>query len=644
VCEGKALPLLWNNAAYFDESCLTGGKLHLFAHFEEIGRRRTTNTLPRAASTDPSTFVNMETSASTTQPSPRSMVDGMTSLWTRKERLILHTRPMSDSQQRKRSRVQDVSSDSDSEGSDETHFLLSPSDRVARSSSVEEGRQSSSGFRPPALPSIATGEQHTLDLQAALSANAHPHQYGFKSNWDDIAKEYRAKIAHARLIHGIYGTTSAVICDRCVKNGVECRVYHPDLKAPSANIPGSCAECRLHSNTCTTAGVHQRTSRKRVSNVESDKRPKKAPRIEVDANTLNTTPEMKTITMFYCPVGTCERHWRGFNHKPNFARHVQCAHPEVDDSQLDEGRRVDVPTKDHTHSEIIPPAPRLHNVTGKFICPLESCKRGFNRGDNFRKHVRSTHPNSIHAQILEAFKQSKTNITLPPPPSRATYTAAFEAAQSTNAPPGSFGHRDPASWTRLHPRARYKIAHAKMINGEFGVIAPESCQDCRKRHSTCMIYHPGLKNVGRVLGSCCGECRDRDIECGINIHAMAKILGSGKSARAKDTRDDAHEDEGADTYEDDDAYALPSPHELDPQISVHSEGIHDDEVPDSDEPEMKVEDDAEGGAEDDEYQPEHQIITFEDLNNVIAAEDGALQIAGHYPVDDQMTLPGGEMY
>jgi hypothetical protein len=60
---------------------------------------------------------------------------------------------------------------------------------------------------------------------------------------------------------------------------------------------------------------------------------------------------------------------------------------------------------------------RTSRGTETFVCPVVDCPNPTaTRGDNMRRHIRQKHPESVHAQILEAALK-KTKITLPPPPS-----------------------------------------------------------------------------------------------------------------------------------------------------------------------------------------------------------------------------------
>jgi hypothetical protein len=57
-------------------------------------------------------------------------------------------------------------------------------------------------------------------------------------------------------------------------------------------------------------------------------------------------------------------------------------------------------------------------------------------------------------------------------------------------------------------------AHAAMIDGIYGVVAPSPCVHCARSVTECRIYHPDLqqnrwheKNNGRKLGTQCSGCR-----------------------------------------------------------------------------------------------------------------------------------------
>jgi len=201
---------------------------------------------------------------------------------------------------------------------------------------------------------------------------------------------------------------------------VACRVYHPDLQGTRAT-GGSCGECRLRSRPCDLNGRPQTTlsKRKRASEATTEISQRKI---------LRRGPGGAPTGMLnFCPAPS-----------------------------------------------------RTPKGMGTFICPIDGCLNpSSTRGDNFRRHIRQRHPESIHAQILEAVV-ARIKIQLPAPPLSVEYTADFEVAVSQNAPPGAFGRRSDSDWSALNMYIRTRIAHAKLIRGKYGVLAPESCANCRR--------------------------------------------------------------------------------------------------------------------------------------------------------------------
>ncbi|KAF1960565.1 hypothetical protein CC80DRAFT_386570, partial [Byssothecium circinans] len=234
VCEGKALPLLWNNAAYFDESCLQAGKLHLFAHFEPVEAPRTHSSIPRTGSMAPSTSVNTESTRPPTHSSSATMVDEIElELPLNSQKWRSPNKPLTLPRKHKHAKIRDLSSGSDSEGSGETQFLMSPSDQGAELEDEDHNdsaQHNPASFKTPQLPPDATADQHWIDFEAAVASNAPFGQYGYRANWDDVSKGHRTRVAHARMINGIYGIPAPVACDLCAKKGLTCRIYHPNLK------------------------------------------------------------------------------------------------------------------------------------------------------------------------------------------------------------------------------------------------------------------------------------------------------------------------------------------------------------------------------------------------------------------------------
>jgi hypothetical protein len=426
----------------------------------------------------------------------------------------------------KRANVYDLS-DADSDGSGETHFLLSPSDTGARS---DAGEGDHTAAQP--LPANATTTQYALDFDRTFLSNAPKGNYGHKDNWDDIVEECKSNITHAKLIKGMYGTPAPDPCERCASKGIACRVYHPDLQAPRAT-PGSCGECRLRSTTCI---VNEGTRRKGGTKRKASEAAPDAAQPKILRRSLGGESARKAD---YCPVATCSRRAEPFTNSANFLRHVQAAHLDYIADGQDEQNVQHAEANSTTRGASSHPGRR---VVGTFICPvLDSCP-AVTRADNFRRHIRQKHPGSIHAQVLEAFVQ-KNRITLPLPPPGHEFAADFAKASSENVPPGAFGHRELSQWNSANPYVRTRIAHAKLIHGKYGIVAPESCANCRKRGTACMVYHPDLDGAGRALGAYCGECRDRSVKCEIGPRPFSKIIASAGVNDAEEEDDES----GADT-------------------------------------------------------------------------------------------------
>lgn len=123
------------------------------------------------------------------------------------------------------------------------------------------------------------------------------------------------------------------------------------------------------------------------------------------------------------------------------------------------------------------------------------------------------------------------------------------------------------------------------------MIAPESCPNCRKRGTTCMLYHPGLKDVGRALGTHCGECRDRNVKCDMPPNVFAKIL-----QHAEDAPDQPEED-----GQDDEDGTLPEGGGTHANDAHPSQRMQDGEIPDSDDPDLKLERGERHGTDADEF-------------------------------------------
>lgn len=160
--------------------------------------------------------------------------------------------------------------------------------------------------------------------------------------------------------------------------------------------------------------------------------------------------------------------------------------------------------------------------TGPFICPVSLCPRTSHGAlNNLRKHIRTAHPESDHAKVVEAsmfmrgFAWTQLTSTLVLHKSLIDVIPLHHLdAMLCNAREGAYGHRPEADWELMSYHERFRIAYAKLIHGEYGLFAPNACGNCRKSNSTCLLFHPGLKSgpAGTALGTACGNCRNGDIE------------------------------------------------------------------------------------------------------------------------------------
>jgi hypothetical protein len=324
LCEGKTLPLLWDNGAYFDSGCLIGGKLHLFAHFEKKDTGNLALATTVMSTTTPFSRSNTE------RPTPNlEHLNSLNALHQTGLSISAQERPVKQARlnssiprREKRTIVHDLS-DSRSYGSSEIQLLLSSShdDRLSDEEDevhhVDQGPRS--GETQQQLATKATAVNYAIDYDAALSCNASKGKYGHKVNWDDIAKEHKSRIAHAKLIKGIYGLPAPASCERCAAEGVACRVYRPDLQA-ARDTPGACGECRLRSDTCVMNGRFHRdpSVRKRTLDIALQTPSSKMLRHSIGGESASN--------LDYCPVVTCPRRKEPFFSKANFLRHIRSAH------------------------------------------------------------------------------------------------------------------------------------------------------------------------------------------------------------------------------------------------------------------------------------------------------------------------------
>jgi hypothetical protein len=315
LCEGKALPSLWDNGAYFDSGCLIGGKLRLFAHFQkkDIGSQvLATSTTSTALSAG---RPNIERPISNLKhPIPPSASHQTGRLTSALETPVKQVRLDISIPQNEKHTSGHEFPDSESYGSDETHSPHSPSDEgdeVNQRLRLEETQQE--------FLANAKATQYAIDFDAALLSNAPTGTYGHLGNWDDTIKEHKAKIAHAKLINGSYGLPAPASCERCATKGLVCRIYRPDLRAARVTS-GACGECRLRGNTCVMNGhLHGNSpANKRTSDIAFESPSSKILRRNIGDECASN--------LDYCPIVTCPRRKEPFFSKANFLRHIRSAH------------------------------------------------------------------------------------------------------------------------------------------------------------------------------------------------------------------------------------------------------------------------------------------------------------------------------
>lgn len=303
--EGKALPSLWNDGAYLNPECLRGGKLHLFAHFEKSKARSLAPRTP-AISTTPSLCIP------TTEETPLEQ-----------SQLAVRRQQQSEI---------DFLSDSDSDTSGETNFLLSPSKSERMSDDDDDDHEKEEEHdvrvqesRPP-FPLSVTTIGHAIDFKKACLSNAPKGKFGHKERWDNISKPYKAYIAHAKLIKGKYGLPSAQPCTHCVRMRLVCRIYHPDLRR-FKNKPGSCGECLLNGRKCSINETSPHFMRKRKGDADAvaeESQSKKLRRITTPQHTGMI--DYHQIAFRSCLEGSLGR-------GPDLSHRFETAHPGYDSGQ-----------------------------------------------------------------------------------------------------------------------------------------------------------------------------------------------------------------------------------------------------------------------------------------------------------------------
>ncbi|KAJ4984589.1 hypothetical protein SVAN01_09911 [Stagonosporopsis vannaccii] len=85
-------------------------------------------------------------------------------------------------------------------------------------------------------------------------------------------------------------------------------------------------------------------------------------------------------------------------------------------------------------------------------------------------------------------------------------------------------------------------AHRALINGEFGIKAPVSCENCTKRGHKCRVYHPDCykwdlpgRNAEVDLGWRCSVCRIGE-QCVFPVNQPSKTQSSSSSSAQAENR------------------------------------------------------------------------------------------------------------
>lgn len=218
---------------------------------------------------------------------------------------------------------------------------------------------------PPMLTPV-TLENHAIDYAQCKGHNAAPNEFGYRSDWNVASAQRHIEVAHARLIHGIYGIPSPIRCQRCVQEGLDCRVYHPTLMLSEA-----CGNCRLNGEPCVMGGLNYRSQH------NSAKRQRRSGFTALNVSNSNSTSTSPAISaIYFCSFEGCQRGVDGFSNKPNFDRHVRVMHPGV---------------------TVIPQSTPV--VDSSLVCPVTSCTFSFiaqfSKGRVIEAHIRDCHPDHV---------------------------------------------------------------------------------------------------------------------------------------------------------------------------------------------------------------------------------------------------------
>jgi hypothetical protein len=225
----------------------------------------------------------------------------------------------------------------------------------------------------------------------------------------------------------------------------------------------------------------------------------------------------------YCPVVGCDID-ASFSPRVNLVRHVTAKHPGIIiDDLLDTTTRskcIENPTAFQTQKAAYIPKIEYKFSEATFLCALHNCSETICDRETFQQHVRCVHPASDHARVLESALHNNPLI-LSPMPSPRKFEADLHRAVKHNARPDAFGYREPELWSSIQRHAKNRIANARMIHGRYGLLTPKPCTHCQKRRLACLVYHPEVRGMDRVVTGYCGECKNHSgLNCDVERFAF----------------------------------------------------------------------------------------------------------------------------
>ena len=108
----------------------------------------------------------------------------------------------------------------------------------------------------------------------------------------------------------------------------------------------------------------------------------------------------------------------------------------------------------------------------------------------------------------------------------ASWASDFLLAASAFNPPSLGEPTYSPAWSSLSERTREKLAHARLIDGDYGVIPEEPCESCQRstqlielarpgHQRQCRVYIRSLKVRPRPLGVQCSACRANGTICSL---------------------------------------------------------------------------------------------------------------------------------